>query len=138
MPLWFNNNGDTMAWVILFLAGLAETAWAVGLKYTDGFTRLVPSVITVAIMGVSFVLLAKAMQSIPLGTAYAVWVGIGACGTLIAGIVLFGESRDLLRLFCVGLIIAGIVGLRLVERAPEKLTPAPTVMNQDQESDMEG
>jgi quaternary ammonium compound-resistance protein SugE len=114
-----------MAWMILFLAGLAETAWAIGLKYTDGFTRPIPSVITVSLMAVSFLLLAKAMQTLPLGTSYAIWVGIGACGTLIAGIILFDESRDLLRLLCVGLIVAGIVGLKLVERAPEKVVPVP-------------
>ena len=104
-----------MAWVILVVAGLTEIGWAVGLKYTEGFTRLGPSVWTVAAMVVSLYLLAVAARSLPIGTAYAVWVGIGAAGTALLGMVLFGESRELLRLACVGLIIAGVIGLRLVE-----------------------
>ena len=115
-----NDAQKTMAWTYLVIAGLFEIGWAVGLKYTDGFTRLWPSVWTAASMAVSVLLLAKALQSLPVGTGYAVWTGIGAVGTAILGIVLFGESRDALRLLCIGLIVAGIVGLRLVsmEGAP--------------------
>ena len=103
-----------MAWVVLVVAGLFEVAWAIGLKYTDGFTRLWPSVGTVAAMVASVVLLAWAMKTLPVGTAYAVWTGIGAVGTVILGIALFGEAATLARLACVGLIVAGIVGLKLV------------------------
>ena len=102
-----------MSWTILFFAGLFEVAWAVGLKYTEGFTRLWPSVGTVAAMGVSFYLLAVAMRTLPLGTAYAVWVGIGAVGTAILGIVLFNEPANAGRLVSLGLILAGIIGLKL-------------------------
>jgi quaternary ammonium compound-resistance protein SugE len=102
-----------MAWTLLILAGLFEVAWAIGLKYTDGFSRLVPSVLTLTAMGVSVWLLAIAMRSLPVGTAYAVWVGIGATGTVILGILLFDEPADMLRLFSVGLIIAGIAGLKV-------------------------
>ncbi|NLB59053.1 MAG: quaternary ammonium compound efflux SMR transporter SugE [Gammaproteobacteria bacterium] len=102
-----------MSWTILFLAGLFEVAWAVGLKYTEGFTRLWPSVGTVAAMAVSFYLLAVAMRSLPLGTAYAVWVGVGAVGTAILGIVLFNEPANAGRLLSLGLILAGIIGLKL-------------------------
>ena len=103
-----------MAWLTLFFAGLFEIGWAVGLKYTAGFTRLVPSLLTVAAMAASVGLLALAMRELPLGTAYAVWTGIGAVGTVVAGIVLFGESADALRLASIALILAGIVGLKLV------------------------
>jgi quaternary ammonium compound-resistance protein SugE len=103
-----------MAWLTLFFAGLFEIGWAVGLKYTAGFTRLVPSLLTVAAMAASVGLLALAMRELPLGTAYTVWTGIGAVGTVVAGIVLFQESADALRLACIGLILAGIVGLKLV------------------------
>lgn len=102
-----------MYWMILFLAGLFEIAWAVGLKYTEGFTRWWPSVFTALAMIVSIVLLAYATKKLPLGTAYAVWTGIGAVGAVTLGIVLFGESAQPLRLLCVGLIVAGIVGLKL-------------------------
>ena len=102
-----------MSWSILFLAGLFEVVWAVGLKYTEGFTRLWPSVGTVAAMALSFYLLAVAMRSLPLGTAYAVWVGIGAIGTAILGIVLFNEPASAGRLLSLGLILAGIIGLKL-------------------------
>lgn len=102
-----------MSWTILFLAGLFEVVWAVGLKYTEGFTRLWPSVGTVAAMALSFYLLAVAMRSLPLGTAYAVWVGIGAIGTAILGIVLFNEPANAGRLVSLGLILAGIIGLKL-------------------------
>jgi quaternary ammonium compound-resistance protein SugE len=103
-----------MSWLVLLLAGLFEVVWAVGLKYTNGFTRLWPSVGTVAAMIASFWLLAQALKALPLGTAYAVWTGIGAVGTVILGIALFGESASPLRLACIGLILAGIVGLKLV------------------------
>jgi quaternary ammonium compound-resistance protein SugE len=103
-----------MAWWVLVVAGLFEVGWAIGLKYTEGFTRLWPSVATVVAMTLSIVLLAYAMRTLPVGTAYAVWTGIGAVGTVILGIVLFGESATALRLVCIGLILAGIVGLKLV------------------------
>src|SRR5690606_37746605 len=106
-------------WIILFLAGLFEIAWAVGLKYTEGFTRLVPSGLTIAAMAISVGLLGLAMKSLPLGTAYAIWTGIGAVGTVIAGIILFGESVSLFRLGSVLLIFAGIIGLRLSHRVAE-------------------
>lgn len=106
-----------MAWVILVLAGLFEIGWAVGLKYTDGFTRLWPTVGTIASMLVSLGLLGLALKSLPLGTAYAVWTGVGTVGTAILGIVLMGESAAVMRLVCIGLIVAGIVGLKLVSSA---------------------
>jgi quaternary ammonium compound-resistance protein SugE len=102
------------AWLILFIAGLCEVAWAVGLKYTEGFSRLGPSLATVAAMVVSVVLLGWSLKVLPLGTAYAVWTGIGAVGTAILGMILFGESREVARLLCIVLIIAGIVGLKLL------------------------
>jgi quaternary ammonium compound-resistance protein SugE len=102
-----------MAWVILVVAGLFETGWAIGLKYTDGFTRLWPTVWTVVAMTISLWLLGLAMKSLPVGTAYAVWVGVGAVGTVLLGIVLLGEPANAARLISVGLIIAGIVGLKL-------------------------
>lgn len=102
-----------MAWFVLLLAGLFEVAWAIGLKYTEGFTRPVPSVLTLAAMVASVVLLGYAMKSLPVGTAYAVWVGIGATGTAILGIVLFAEPADAGRLLSLGLIVAGIIGLKL-------------------------
>ena len=103
-----------MAWFYLLIAGILECGWAVGMKYTDGFTRLVPSVLTIAAMGVSFWFLSLAMRTIPLGTAYAVWTGIGAVGVAALGMVLFEESRDILRILCLLLIVAGIIGLKLV------------------------
>ena len=102
-----------MAWVILFIAGLFEVAWAIGLKYTEGFTRLWPSVGTVGAMVASVVLLGWAMRTLPVGTAYAVWTGIGAVGTVALGIVLFQEPATAARLGCVALIVAGIVGLKV-------------------------
>lgn len=102
-----------MAWIILLFAGLFEVVWAVGLKYTEGFTRLVPSVITVVGMAISFWLLSTAMKTLPLGTAYAVWVGIGAIGAFIAGIVLFQEVLSPMRVVSVLLIAAGLIGLKL-------------------------
>jgi quaternary ammonium compound-resistance protein SugE len=103
-----------MAWVLLLVAGLMEVGWAIGLKYTEGFTRLVPSVLTLASMTVSIVLLGLALKTLPIGTAYAVWTGIGAVGTAILGIVLLGEPAGALRLGCIGLIVSGIIGLKLV------------------------
>ena len=102
-----------MSWIILVLAGLFEVGWAIGLKYTEGFTRLWPTVGTVAAMVVSLGLLGIAMKSLPVGTAYAIWVGVGAVGTVILGIVLFDEPVNALRLGSVVLIVAGLVGLKL-------------------------
>jgi len=102
-----------MAWILLVLAGLFEVGWAIGLKYTDGFTQLWPTIGTVAAMGISLGLLGVAMKSLPVGTSYAVWVGVGAVGTAILGIVLLGEPASLGRLLSLGLIVAGIVGLKL-------------------------
>jgi quaternary ammonium compound-resistance protein SugE len=106
-------TGAVNAWVILVLAGLCEVAWAVGLKYTEGFTRLWPSLATIAAILLSLGLLGVALRHLPLGTAYAVWTGIGTLGTAVLGIWLFGESTSVLRLVCIGLILAGIVGLKL-------------------------
>jgi quaternary ammonium compound-resistance protein SugE len=103
-----------MAWLILVLAGLFEIGWAVGLKYTEGFTRLWPTLGTVASMIVSLGLLGLALRTLPLGTAYAIWTGVGTVGTALLGIALFDESSDPLRLGCIALIVAGIVGLKLV------------------------
>ncbi|HSA83223.1 MAG TPA: quaternary ammonium compound efflux SMR transporter SugE [Geminicoccaceae bacterium] len=103
-----------MAWIVLTLAGLFEIGWAVGLKYTAGFTRLWPTLWTAASMVVSVVLLGVAMNSLPLGTAYAVWTGIGTIGTALLGILLLGESAGALRLACIALIASGIIGLKLV------------------------
>ena len=103
-----------MAWFYLFLAGLLEVVWAFGLKQSDGFSRLWPSVWTIAAMIVSFSLLATALKTIPIGTGYAIWTGIGAVGTAIVGIVFLGEARDAARLFCLLLIIIGVLGLKLV------------------------
>ena len=103
-----------MTWTILVIAGLLEVAWAVGLKYTHGFTRLVPSVLTLASMAASVFLLGLAMRQLPLGTAYAVWTGIGTVGTAIAGMILLGEPAGAMRLGCIALIVAGILGLKLL------------------------
>lgn len=103
-----------MSWIALFFAGLFEIGWAVGLKYTEGFTRLIPSLATLAAMTISLGLLALALKSLPLGTAYAIWTGIGTVGTALLGIALFGEPADALRLLCIALIVAGIVGLKLL------------------------
>jgi len=102
------------AWLLLLLAGILEVVWAIGLKYTDGFTRFVPSAITIAAMIASVWLLALALKSIPVGTGYAVWTGIGVVGTTILGIALFNEAVTLMRLLCITLIVAGIFGLKLV------------------------
>ncbi|MGC5701252.1 quaternary ammonium compound efflux SMR transporter SugE [Pseudomonas sp. NFXW11] len=102
-----------MSWIILLFAGLFEVGWAVGLKYTDGFSRPLPTALTVLAMAISLGLLGLAMKELPLGTAYAIWTGVGAIGTVIAGIILFGESMALIRLASVALIIAGLVGLKV-------------------------
>ena len=103
-----------MAWVYLITAGLFECVWAIGLKYTEGFSKPVPSVITLVAMAISFALLAHAMRSIPVGTAYAIWTGIGAVGVALIGMFFLGESKDVLRMLCLLLIVCGIVGLKLV------------------------
>ncbi len=101
-----------MYWLILVIAGLFEVGWAIGLKYTEGFTKLMPSVLTVACMIISMGMLAYSVKHLPIGTAYAIWTGIGAIGTAVLGIILFGESKELVRIFFLFLIIAGIVGLK--------------------------
>ena len=101
-----------MAWFYLLLAGFFEVGWAIGLKYTDGFSRLLPSLLTVAAMALSLALLGLALKSLPVGTAYAVWTGVGAVGTAVLGIILFSEPATVLRLTCIGLIVCGIVGLK--------------------------
>lgn len=102
-----------MSWLYLFLAGLFEIAWAIGLKYTEGFTRPIPTVFTIICILISLGLLGLALKSLPVGTAYAVWTGIGTVGTAILGIMLLGEAATAIRLACIGLILAGIVGLKL-------------------------
>lgn len=102
------------AWLVLLVAGLCEVAWAIGLKYTEGFSRPVPSALTLAAMGVSVLLLGWSLKTLPVGTAYAVWTGIGAVGTALLGMALFNEPRDVLRLAAIGMIVAGILGLKLV------------------------
>ncbi|EMF0718206.1 quaternary ammonium compound efflux SMR transporter SugE [Citrobacter sp. Marseille-Q6884] len=102
-----------MSWIVLLIAGLLEVVWAIGLKYTHGFTRLMPSIITVVAMVASVAMLSWSMKSLPVGTAYAVWTGIGAVGAAITGIVLLGESASPARLLSLGLIVAGIIGLKL-------------------------
>jgi len=101
-----------MAWLYLFLAGLFEVGWAIGLKYTEGFSRLFPSLLTVSAMGLSLALLGLALKNLPVGTAYAVWTGIGAIGTAALGIILFSEPATASRLACIGLIVCGIAGLK--------------------------
>lgn len=103
-----------MAWTYLFFAGLFEIGWAIGLKYTEGFTRLTPTLLTVASMVVSLGLLGLALKTLPVGTAYAIWTGIGTVGTAVLGIYLLGEPATVLRLVCIGLIVSGIIGLKLV------------------------
>ena len=106
-------KASSTAWLILVLAGLFEIGWAIGLKYTDGFTRLVPSLLTGAAMALSMYLLALAARELPIGTAYAVWTGIGALGTAVFGMVLFDEPRDAFRLASIALIVGGVLGLKL-------------------------
>ncbi|MDD1708331.1 MAG: multidrug efflux SMR transporter [Methanoregulaceae archaeon] len=101
------------AWATLLIAGLMETGWAVGLKYSSGFTKVLPSAITLGLMAGSFYFLSLSLKDLPLGTAYSVWTGIGVVGTVILGIVLFGESRDAMRLICLFLIVTGILGLKI-------------------------
>ena len=103
-----------MAWIILAVAGVLEIGWAIGLKYTEGFTRLGPTIATVSAMVVSLALLGLAIRTLPVGTAYAVWTGIGTVGTVLLGILLFGESTEPLRLFFIALVVSGIIGLKLV------------------------
>ena len=103
-----------MEWIILLIAGLFEISWAIGLKFSHGFTQLIPSVITVLCMIASFYFLALALKSLPLGTAYAIWTGIGTLGTVILGIILFKEPATAMRLACIGLILCGITGLKLI------------------------
>jgi quaternary ammonium compound-resistance protein SugE len=107
-----------MAWISLLIAGLFEIGWAIGLKYTDGFSKLWPSVWTVASMIVSLLFLEYALRTLPVGTAYAIWVGIGAVGTAILGMWLFNESRELARIICLLLIVAGVIGLKFVTPSP--------------------
>ena len=103
-----------MSWIILFVAGLFEIGWAIGLKYTEGFTRLWPTLWTVSSMAISLALLGLALKTLPVGTAYAVWTGVGAAGTALLGIYLFGDPATAARLSCIGLVLAGIVGLKIV------------------------
>ena len=107
-----------MAWIYLFIAGLFEVVWAIGLKYTNGFTKLWPSVGTVVAMIISFYFLSTAVKTIPIGTGYAVWTGIGAVGTALLGIILFGESKEIIRIFFILLIVIGIVGLKIFSKIP--------------------
>ena len=107
-----------MAWIYLFIAGLFEIGWAVGLKYTEGFTKIWPSIITIATMILSFYFLSTAVKTIPIGTAYAIWTGIGAVGTAILGIILFGESKEFMRMLFILLIVVGIVGLKFFSKIP--------------------
>ena len=107
-----------MAWIFLFIAGLFEIGWAIGLKYTEGFTKLWPSIGTIIAMIISFYFLSTAVKSIPIGTGYAVWTGIGAVGTALLGMILFGESKEFIRIFCILLIIVGIVGLKIFSKVP--------------------
>jgi quaternary ammonium compound-resistance protein SugE len=103
-----------MSWILLIIAGLCEVAWALGLKATEGFTRLGPTLLTLAALLISVVLLGIAARSLPIGTAYAVWTGIGAVGTVLGGILWYGEPVTVARLVCVGLIVSGIIGLKVV------------------------
>ena len=103
-----------MAWLYLVVAGIFECGWAIGLKYTEGFTRLIPSFLTLTAIAMSLMFLSLAMKTIPVGTAYAVWTGIGAVGVAILGMLFLGESRDILRILCLLVIVSGLVGLKLV------------------------
>lgn len=114
-----------MAWVLLVIAGVLETGWAVGLKYTDGFTRLVPSVLTLIALAASMVLLAAAVRELPIGTAYAIWVGIGALGAALLGIVLFGEAASVGRLFFLALLLISIIGLKFTSPTAPEPPPVP-------------
>jgi quaternary ammonium compound-resistance protein SugE len=116
-----------MAWFILLLAGVLEIAWAIGLKYTDGFTRLVPSLLTGAAIVASMLLLSLAVRTIPIGTAYAIWVGIGAVGAAVLGMYLFEEPRTAGRIFFLSLMIVALVGLKLTSPTEPEVAPAPVV-----------
>lgn len=107
---------SNIAWIVLFIAGLFETAWAIGLKYSNGFTKLWPSVFTIIAMAISIWLLSISLKTLPVGSAYAVWTGIGAVGTAILGIILFHESKDILKILFILMVVAGLVGLRLVSK----------------------
>jgi len=107
-----------MAWIYLIVAGILEVVWALGMKQTQGFTKLWPSVFTVGFMILSFYLLALAMRTLPVGTAYAVWTGIGAAGTVILGMIYFGDPREVGRIVCVGLILSGVLGLKFLGKTP--------------------
>ncbi len=107
------KSGRSMDWIILFIAGLFETAWAIGMKYSNGFTKPYPSLFTAITMAISVYLLSVSIKTLPVGTAYAVWTGIGAVGTAVLGIILFGESKELVRIGFIFLIVVGIVGLRI-------------------------
>lgn len=107
-----STHAERMGWIYLLIAGITEIAWAIGLKLTDGWSRFWPSVITLILIVISYAFLSLALKSLPLGTAYAVWTGIGAVGTALAGMLLFAESRDTARLLCIALIVAGILGLK--------------------------
>jgi quaternary ammonium compound-resistance protein SugE len=109
-----DQGRKNMAWIVLFCAGLLEVVWAIGLKYTNGFTRLGPSLFTIGAMIASFILLAQALKTIPVGTGYAVWTGIGAVGAALVGMLLLGESREPARVLCLLLIVAGVIGLKFV------------------------
>jgi len=102
------------AWIALVLAGLLEVAWALGIKYSDGFTRLWPTLAMMAALALSFLLFSLSLKGVPFGTAYAIWAGLGACGVAVAGMVLFGEPANILRLACLTLIVTGMVGLKLI------------------------
>lgn len=113
LSLYHFSGDKLMVWIVLLFAGLFEIVWAVGLKYTEGFSRLWPSVGTIAAMVISFYLLAYSLKTLPIGTAYAIWTGIGAVGTVIVGIYLFKEPATLVRLVCIGFIVMGILGLKV-------------------------
>lgn len=102
-----------MNWFILFIAGLLEAAWAIGMKYSDGFTKLYPSIFTIVTMALSVYLISVSLKTLPVGTAYSVWTGVGTVGTVILGIILYGESKEFIKLFFIFLIVVGIIGLRL-------------------------
>lgn len=107
---------SNIAWIVLFIAGLFETAWAIGMKYSNGFTKLWPSVFTIIAMAISIWLLSISLKTLPVGSAYAVWTGIGAVGTAILGIIMFHESKDILKILFILMVVAGLVGLRLVSK----------------------
>lgn len=121
-----DHQEDALAWIILIIAGLLEIGWAVGLRYTDGFTRPLPSLLTVLAIAASMLLLSFAARTLPIGTAYAVWVGIGAAGAAILGMILFDEPRNAGRIFFLGLLVVSIIGLKVSTRSPDPPTRAPT------------